>query len=371
MKSKDNNDIKGDAGIDGIQKAIIEIEEIDETLLSLINRRLLISKRLGKSDDQSHHQNMPAITQYSVIERLVQMNQGPVTSEVLRQVFTEIYSACRDIQLPAVVSYLGPEATFTHMAALKHFGHSSRLMPQPAIRDIFFETEKGNSQFGVVPVENSIEGAVNYTLDLFFESELKICGELYLPIFHLLMSNEEALNQIKVVYSHPQAFAQCRAWLRHHLPHAALEHCNSTADAARLASSQPASAAVAGKEAAGLYKLGVLASGIEDIPNNVTRFLVIGDKKNPVTGNDKTTLLFVTGHVPGALYNVLSPLAIAGVNMLKLESRPVKHQSWSYFFFVDFDGHINDPHVKDTIKQMEKQCMYLKWLGSYPKGMKR
>jgi len=371
MKSKDHNDITGGSGTDGIRKFITEINEIDETLLSLINRRLLISERIGKSDDQNRHHDMDEITHHAAIERLARINQGLLTPDVIRHVFTEIYSACRDIQLPAVVSYLGPEATFTHMAAIKHFGHCPRLMPQPAIRDIFFETEKGNSRFGVVPVENSIEGAVNYTLDLFFESELKICAELYLPVSHLLMSNEGALNRIKVVYSHPQAFAQCREWLRHHLPHAALEHCNSTADAARLASNQPASAAVAGKEAAGLYKLGVLASGIEDIPNNVTRFLVIGNKENPETGNDKTTLLFVTGHVPGALYSALSPLAAAGVNMLKLESRPVKHQSWNYFFFVDLDGHMDDPHIKDTIRQMEKQCMYLKWLGSYPKGMKR
>lgn len=347
------------------------IREIDEAMLALINRRLRISEHMGKSGAGSLPGTMDSVCHHDCgIQRLIELNQGPLKPDALRHIFTEIYSASREIQFPTAVSYLGPEATFTHMAAINHFGSSAQLLPQASIRDIFLETEQGRSRFGVVPVENSIEGSVNYTLDLFFESDLKICAELYLPISHLLISNEDDLRRIDVVYSHPQAFAQCRAWLRRHLPDAVLEHCSSTSDAAKRASRQPASAAVAGKTAAEFYQLRILASGIEDTCNNVTRFLVIGRSETHASGNDKTSLLFVTGHTPGALYNVLTPLAEAGVNMLKLESRPVKHQSWNYVFFVDLDGHIDDPVVQNTVEQMKQQCMYLKCLGSYAKGKK-
>ncbi len=229
------------------------------------------------------------------------------------------------------------------------------------------EVEKGTFYYGVVPVENSIEGAVNYTLDLFFESDLKICAEIYYAISHDLLSKTGTLENVKVIYSHPQAFAQCRHWLKKNLPAAALIECSSTAEAARQSSRESGAAAISSREAADSYKLEVLASRIEDVSRNVTRFLVIGRDEVDRTGRDKTSIMFVTAHVPGALYKVLQPIAEANINMVKLESRPTKHENWNYFFFVDLEGHIKDSIVNATVTKMKKLCFYLKLLGSYPR----
>jgi chorismate mutase/prephenate dehydratase len=248
------------------------------------------------------------------------------------------------------------------------FGHSSVYVPQTSIRDVFFDVSKGQSDYGVVPVENSIEGAVNHTLDLFFESDLKICAEKYLNVSHAVLSRAGSIDDIEVIYSHPQAFAQCRSWIRKNLPNATLSECSSTAIAAQKAFQTKQSAAIANSEAAHIYGLQILESHIEDHANNITRFLLIGRDTPGPTGYDKTSIMFVISHVPGALYKVLEPIAEADINMSKMESRPTRHENWSYFFFVDFDGHIAEDKIKNTIDRMTPYCKYMKWLGSYPRS---
>ena len=349
--------------IDTLRKSI---DDIDDNILDLINRRLLFAKNIGQIKKVKNERILDSAREATIIKRLSSLNKGPSSNNALHHIFTEIIAASREIQKPQIVTYLGPEATFTHIAAIKHFGRSVSFVPQPSIRDIFSEVEKGACNYGVTPVENSIEGAVNYTLDLFFESNLKICAELYLNISLDLLSKAGNLDDIKVIYSHPQPIGQCRGWLRKNLPEIAPEECSSTAYAAQKAAENSEAAAIASSEAARLYNLQIVASKIEDFSRNITRFLVIGRDEIHMTGNDKTSIMFATSHVPGALYRVLEPIAKSGINMLKLESRPTKHENWSYFFFVDLEGHIEDPKVQDTVSKMKNLCQYLKLLGSYP-----
>lgn len=327
------------------------INDIDANILDLINKRLLLAKKIGQIKQLNNAPILDSTRETTIIKRLSSLNKGPLSNDALHHIFTEIIATSREIQKPQIVTYLGPEATFTHIAAIKHFGRSISFVPQPNICDIFSEVEKNACHYGVTPVENSIEGTVNYTVDLFYDSDLKICAEIYLAISHDLLSTKESLNDIRVIYSHPHAFAQCRRWLRKNLPECVLEECSSTALAAQKASEEPGSAAIASREAAYIYNLRVTASKIEDLSRNITRFLVIGKDKSSRTGYDKTSIMFVTSHVPGALNRVLRPIADAGINMVKLESRPTKHENWNYFFFVDIEGHIEDAIVKKTISE--------------------
>ncbi|MCJ7617604.1 MAG: prephenate dehydratase [Desulfobacterales bacterium] len=357
---------KNDDSTSKISSLRNSINDIDDNILDLINRRLLLAKEIGQIKELNNEPILDSARETTIIKRLSSLNKGHLSNNALHHIFTEIIAASREIQKPQIVTYLGPEATFTHIAAIKHFGRSVSFVPQPSIRDIFSEVEKDACHYGVTPVENSIEGTVNYTVDLFYDSDLKICAEIYLAISHDLLSTKGSLDDIRVIYSHPHAFAQCRRWLRKNLPECVLEECSSTALAAQKASGEPGSAAIASREAAHIYNLQVTASKIEDFSRNITRFLVIGRDKSGRTGNDKTSIMFATSHVPGALYRALEPIAKAGINMLKLESRPTKHENWSYFFFVDLEGHIEDPKVQDTVSQMKNICLYLKCLGSYP-----
>jgi chorismate mutase / prephenate dehydratase len=343
------------------------IDAIDDRILDLVNRRLELALEIGRAKAQKGGQVLDKAREINILKRLTDLNAGPIDDPALEAIFRAIMASSRALQTARRVSYLGPEATFTHIAALKHFGRGVSLIPQPSIRDVFLDVEKGACHYGVVPVENSIEGAVNHTLDLFFESDLKICAECYQPISHDLLAADGSLKDIRTVYSHPQAFAQCRRWLGKYLPDAEPRECGSTAYAAKLALSEPGAAAIASSEAAHIYALQVVASRIEDVARNTTRFLVIGPDEAPATGDDKTSIMFVTSHIPGALYRVLQPMAEAGVNMMKLESRPTKHENWSYFFFVDVEGHVSDPAVARTLSGMEPICLYLKCLGSYPR----
>ena len=349
-----------------INKLRRSIDEIDEKILDLINKRLLFGKEIGNIKRKNNEQVTDKARETAILKRLKDLNKGHLRNDTLDHIFTQIISESREIQQPEKISYLGPEATFTHIAAINNFGQNVTFVPQPAIYDVFSEVEKGICVYGVVPVENSNEGSVNNTLDLFFGSDLKICAEIYLIVSHDLLSNTKRLDEIKVIYSHPQAFAQCRNWIRKNLPKADLEECSSTAHAAKKAAKMTGSAAIAGREAAHLYKLEVTASRIEDNARNTTRFLVIGRDKTSKTGNDKTSIMFATAHIPGALYKALEPMDDAGINMVKLESRPAKHENWSYFFFVDFEGHLEDPIVNETITKMKNLCLHLKHLGSYP-----
>lgn len=343
------------------------IDHIDEQILALINQRLESAKEIGDIKKQKGDRVVDSAREMEILNHLADINRGLLSKNALRQIFMQIIAASREIQKSHRVCYLGPEATYTHLASVKHFGKFVTFISQPSIKDVFKEVEKGACDYGVVPVENSIEGAVNHTLDLFFESNIKICGEVYQNISHDLLSNSGSLKDVQTIYSHPQAFAQCRKWIEKYIPHALLEECSSTAIAAKKASVTPRSAAIASEEAAHMYGLEVLGSRIEDAARNMTRFLVIGYDEIRPTGDDKTSLMFVLSHIPGALYKILQPIAEAGVNLLKLESRPAKHENWSYFFFADMEGHINDPKVKETVANMKRLCLYLKHLGSYPR----
>jgi chorismate mutase/prephenate dehydratase len=352
-----------DPHIDELRQSI---DQIDEKILDLINKRLTLAKKIGSIKRKKREQVTDKIRELSILERLKDINQGHLRNDTLDYIFTQIISESREFQQPNKISYLGPKATFTHIAAINHFGRNVTFVPQPTIHDIFSNVEKDISQFGVVPVENSNEGTVNHTLDLFLESNLKICAEIYQPVSHDLLSNFERLDQIKVIYSHPHAFAQCRNWIRENLPKADLKECSSTAEAAKNATQRKESAAIAGRKAGQLYKLQLVASRIEDNSRNTTRFLVIGKERIHKTKNDKTSIMFATAHIPGALYKALQPMDEAGINMVKLESRPAKLENWSYCFFVDFLGHMEDPLVYETIAKMKNLCLYLKHLGSYP-----
>jgi chorismate mutase/prephenate dehydratase len=344
------------------------IDDIDAKLLELINRRMTLVRDIGHIKKDKGNQVLDKKRENQIMQRLSQLNQGPLSDTVLHHVFSIIIAASRQLQSPQHVSYLGPEATFTHMAALRYFGISADFLSRSSIHEIFEDVEKHISHYGVVPVENSIEGVVNHTLDLFFESHLKICAEIFQPISHDLLSQTGRMEDIDIVYSHPQAYAQCRKWFQKHLPDVTFRECSSTAEAARRVCSEKHAAAIAGSEAAEFYQLQRVAVKIEDFHHNTTRFLVLGHEDVLPSGNDITSVLFVTPHIPGALFKVLEPLAKAGINMLKLESRPTKFENWSYFFMMDIAGHIHDPNIKETLEQLKPLCLFLKFLGSYPKG---
>jgi len=352
-----------------IQNFREQIDAIDGDILELINQRLTCAGKIGDLKEMGGRRVMDGAREIKVIENLVSRNNGPIRIPALRHIFYEIISASRQIQNPLSVAYLGPEATFTHIAAMKHFGRSVCFTSQPTIQDVFDEVEKGAAGYGVVPVENSIEGAVNNTLDLFFDSDLKICAETCQQISHDLLSAGDDIRDIKTIYSHPQAFAQCRRWLRLHLPEAGLRECASTALAAQTAGGTPGSAAIARSEAAHMYGLKVVASQIEDFSRNITRFLVIGHEEMKPTGKDRTSIMFVAPHVPGALHRALEPLAKGGLNMLKLESRPTRRGAWRYAFFVDIEGHHQDGHIKKAMEEMGEICQHIRCLGSYPRIM--
>ncbi|MDP2647401.1 MAG: prephenate dehydratase [Desulfobacterales bacterium] len=351
-----------------IQALREKIDKIDDTIIRLVDQRLVVAKEIGEIKRRQGEKLWDGARESTLIKRLFTLDTALLSHTAISHIFMEIIAACREIQQPPRITYLGPEATFTHIAAMKHFGHSAIFVPCSSIRDVFQDVEKGACHYGTVPVENSIEGAVNYTLDLFYEADLKICAEIYLTVSHDLLSESGLLEDIKVIYSHPHAFAQCRRWLQKYLPQAPLEECSSTAEAAVKASKIPGAAAIANREAGHLYHLQVAAPGIEDISRNITRFLVIGREETRQTGQDKTSVMFVTPHVPGALHHVLEPLAKAGINMVKLESRPIKYENWSYCFFVDLEGHLEDPVMKQTLEKMKGLCPLLKYLGSYPKA---
>ena len=279
----------------------------------------------------------------------------------------EIISAAREIQSPLGVAFLGPEATFSHLAALKKFGYASRFGPMATIQEVFGEVAKGKFHYGVVPIENSTEGVVNDTLDLFAETPLRICGEIYLEISHDLVSKSGQKFDIEVIYTHPQAHGQCRRWLATHLPEIPVLEVASTGVAAQKASKNPNSAAIASAFAAPLYDLRLVEAKIEDHPGNITHFFVIGPDAPGSTGCDKTSIIFAVDDIPGALYKTLRPLADRSLNMTRIVSRPVKTEAWRYLFYVDLDGHREEPEVNAALEEIETISAHFKLLGSFPK----
>ncbi len=343
-----------------------KIDSIDLNLLSLINERLEIGKQVGALKREAGNRILDRSREIQVIENLLKNNQGPATQELLKYIFNVIITATREIQKPMTISFLGPKASYSHIAALSHFQHTGEFIAHPNLYDIFQRVDKNESHFGVVPIENSTEGAVNYTFDLFTEFDLNICAEHYEPISHDLLSITGEADDVKKILSHPQPIAQCRTWIRNKFGNAVIIETGSTSEAAQMASKDKSIAAIASCQAAHMYGLQTVASKIEDRAGNTTRFLVIGKEQPEPTGDDKTSIMFATPHVPGALFKALAPIDQAGVNMLKLESRPTRHQNWSYYFFVDIAGHYTDDIVGKTIKELEAYTLSLKILGSYP-----
>ncbi|PIE62141.1 MAG: prephenate dehydratase [Desulfobacter postgatei] len=365
IKNKENHTQAGDYS-PSLSPLRGEIDRIDERILALINQRLEIGKKVGEIKKQTGSQILNRTRERMVIERLSQLNSGPADESLIQYIFNVIITATREIQRPKSVGFLGPLASHSHIAALHYFRHCATFIEEPSFFDIFHNIERKQLHFGIVPVENSIEGAVNYTLDLFAEFDIQITAEHYEPVSHDLLSITGELKDVKSVYSHPQAIAQCKNWLKKHLPHAIVMETTSTSNAAIMASKDEQIAAIASEKAAHFYNLLPVASKIQDRTGNITRFLVIGGDGSERTGNDKTSVMFATNHTPGALFRALSPVNRSGLNMVKLESRPTRNHNWSYHFFMDIEGHIQDEIVFQTIEQIRSQALYLKVLGAYP-----
>lgn len=344
----------------------VQIDAIDNTILALINQRLNLAKRIGQLKKNSGNQVVDSTRESEILRRLTALNKGPLHPNVLHHIFIDIIAAARSVQGSQKVAYLGPEATFTHLAATNHFGYSVTYLPQTSVREIFSTVEKGACDYGVVPVENAVEGSVRHTLDLFFESDLVICAERYQTVSYDLLAREIDLGAIRTVCGLSQALNQCRAWLNQHLPGVELDACSSSAAAVNRAAGEKGVGAVAGSGTAALFGLEAAAAKIEDAFCPPARFLFIGKEKTRPTGKDKTTLMFTLAHTPGALAAALAPVTDAGINLLKIESRPARHESWSHFFFVDLEGHIDDDRLSHAIGRLQPHTLYLKNLGSYP-----
>lgn len=355
----------GDKALDQMKE---KIEKIDREIMELLNQRAVCVLQRGRLEEK---QGLPAPQPGQEMETMsatLDLNPGPFPDASLGDIFTEIISACRALQRPMRVAFLGPEATFSHMAVLQYFGSSCEWSPQGSIIDVFHEVERDKAQFGVVPVENSTEGAVNVTLDCLIVSQLKICGEIFVQVSHVLMSQQEDLRKIEKVISHPQPLSQCREWLTRNLPGRILVEASSTAAAARMVQEDMGSAAIGSELLARDCHLRVLAKDIQDSPLNLTRFFVLGKEPASRSSRDKTSILFVAAHRPGSLYRSLRPFADQEINLTRIESRPTKATPWEYVFFLDFQGHIQDEEVKKTLEELESKVEFLKILGSYPRG---
>jgi chorismate mutase/prephenate dehydratase len=344
-----------------------KIDRIDSKILSLLNERADLVAEVGGEKAKAKMDLHVPQREEEIIRRLIRENKGRFPRNAIRPVFREIISACRSVEGPLKLAYLGPAATFTHLACIRRFGVSAQFVPVRTIADVFAEVEKGNVEYGVVPIENSSEGVVSHTLDMFVDSGLKICAEILLEVSHSLLSRSGELKRVKKIYSHPHAFAQSRKWLEATVPRVPLFEASSTAAAAELAAKEPTAAAIASELAASLYKLKVISRKIEDTTHNFTRFLVIGHKSSPPTSRDKTSLMFSIKDRVGALYRILEPFAKHQINLTKIESRPSKTKVWEYIFYVDIEGNVADGPVRDALSTLQEECLFLKVLGSYPK----
>ena len=347
------------------------IDDIDARLLALISERATLAAEVARVKGQHLDNNgfYRPEREAQVLRSIVEKNEGPLSEEEMARLFREIMSACLALEQVLNIAYLGPEGTFTQSAALKHFGHSVTTTALASIDQVFREVESGACQYGVVPVENSIEGVVNHTLDMLINSALLICGEVELRIHHHLLSNEDDIKKVNKIYSHQQSLAQCRGWLDTQLLQAERIAVNSNAEAARLASEEISTAAIAGEIASDHYNLPILVSNIEDEPDNTTRFLVIGRHDTLPSGTDKTSLLFSTPNKSGALHDMLACFAENNVSMTRIESRPSRQSMWDYVFFVDVEGHAKDAQVAAALEKLKENAAMVKLLGSYPQAV--
>jgi chorismate mutase/prephenate dehydratase len=342
------------------------INDIDNQILHLLNQRAEAALQIG---DLKRRQDAPSYAperEAELLSRLTATGRGPLPSEAIVAIWREIVSACRALEAPLTVAYLAPQGTFTHQAARERFGDAAAYHPSRTIAEIFDDVERGRVELGVVPVENSTDGAVNITLDRLVHTELQICGELTLEIAQHLLSRAPDLAGVKRVLSHPQGLGQCRSWLAEHLPDVPQEETASTAGAVEIAATDSGVAAIASELAGRLYGVPILRRRIEDNHQNTTRFLIIGRRAGAPSGRDKTSILFAMPNQPGALYRILEPFAHAGLNLTKIESRPAKRMPWDYVMFVDFEGHRETPVVAAALREIAGRTTYLKVLGSYP-----
>ena len=345
------------------------IDSIDEQILDLLNQRARTAQQVG---DVKHEFDVdgPVLKperEAMIIRRLQGLNQGPFTDQAVEAVWSQIISTCRGLERVLNVAYLGPQGSFSEQAALEHFGHAVTRILCDSFDEVFRAVEAGQADVGIVPVENSTEGAVNRTLDLLLGSPLKVLGERSIRIHHNLLTQSGTLDGVTRVMAHPQALAQCQGWLTRHHPELIRDVASSNAEAARIAASDPTVAAIAGSTAAIAWNLQTVASGIQDDPQNRTRFLAVGQIETLPTGNDKTSIILAVPNRSGAVYDMLAPLAQNGVSMTRLESRPARTGQWEYYFYVDLLGHRNDPAVAQALQDLKKQVAFFKVLGSYPR----
>ena len=351
-----------------------QIDSIDKQIHLLLNQRATCAQRVAEVKQQYQGEEVAVFyrpeREAQVLKRVMERNEGPLSDKEVARLFREIMSVCLALEKPMRVAFLGPEGTFTQQAALKHFGGSVKSAPMSTLDQVFREVEAGAAHYGVVPIENSSEGMATHTLDLFKRFNLRICGELELKIHHHLLAQENTdAELINRIYAHQESFAQCRSWLDAHYPHAEHVPISSNAEGARLAAKEAGTAAIAGDMAKSLYQLEILERNIEDQPDNSTRFLIIGDQDVGVSGDDKTSILMSVHDKPGVLYSLLEPFHRHGISLTRIETRPAGRGGWSYMFYIDFEGHVDDPKVQKVLSELESSSVELKLLGSYPKAV--
>jgi chorismate mutase/prephenate dehydratase len=351
-----------------LEKLRKEIDEIDTEILNLLNRRANFVIDIAHIKRNEKAKFYSPEREREILERISALNKGPFPNDTLKGIYREILSASLSLEEPLKIAYMGPLATFTHLAALRYFGSSATFVPVESIRGVFDAVEAGKTEYGVVPIENSNEGVISYTLDMFMDYDLKVSAEVMLEISQNLLSKSGDKTKIKKIYSNPHAAAQCRRWLKSNLPGISILESTSTAKAAELAYHDEDAAAIASELAAKVYDLHFVEKDIEDSKHNFTRFLVISKEFPPKTGKDKTSIMFSIKDKPGALYDILYPFKKAKINLTKIESRPSRRKAWEYIFFVDMEGHIEDKKLKKAIDNVKDNCLYLKILGSYPHG---
>ncbi|HIO91326.1 MAG TPA: prephenate dehydratase [Leucothrix mucor] len=350
------------------------IDSLDTQILGLLSERAKCAEKVGEVKRAAGEEEINFYRperEAQILRRMLEENQGPLRDEQITRIYRSIISSCLGLEQCLSVAYLGPEGTYTQAATQKHFSDGVKMLPLASLSQVFREVEAGTVDYGVVPIENSTEGVISHTLDLFVQSSLKICGEIHLPIHHSLMCHLNSLSYDKVttVYAHSQALAQCRQWLDTNLPNAERVAVSSNAEGARMTQNEHNSVAIAGQVAAELYKLHTLQENIEDNINNTTRFLVIGTQDVSQSGDDKTTLLISARNKSGALYHLLEPLSSYGLDMTRIESRPSKNTNWEYLFFMDIAGHVDDENVKSALAELEQEAELFRILGSYPSAI--
>ena len=341
------------------------IDKLDAHIVKLLNERTQHVLTIGDIKMKAGEEIYAPHRERAVFQRICRLNKGPMTDDSLRAIYREIMSSALSLEKTMNIAYLGPAATFTHQAAIRKFGSSLRYSAQKTIADVFAEVSRNRADYGVVPVENSTEGVVTHTLDMFMDSDLKVVAQIILPIQHCLVSNSKR-SGIKKLYGHPQTLGQCRGWLQNNLPEVEIIETSSNARSAELAAKESGSAAIAGVLAAERYGLQIIEQDIQDNTGNATRFLVLGRKCSPSTGRDRTSLMISVTHEVGALHRALASFRQFKLNMTKIESRPSKRKAWEYYFFIDCEGHIDDAKVGKAVEELRRHCKFVKVLGSYP-----